>query len=148
MGERAPIWDAGATGIFHGMTLRHTRAHMMRAIVEGICFSLFSIAGILAETAGPADRVRASGGFTASAQWVQMVADIFGRPVDVAQDTDASATGAAMLGFIATGEASGWADFRSWTASPATFLPAPEQQERYRDAFQRFSALAQTFSRT
>jgi gluconokinase len=148
MGERAPIWDAGASGIFHGLTLRHTRAHLMRAIIEGISFSLCNIAGILAETAGPADRVRASGGFTASPQWVQMIADIFNKPVDIAQDTDASATGAAMLGFMSTGEATGWADFRSWTGSPKTFLPAPGQHERYQEAFQRFRNLAQTFTRT
>jgi gluconokinase len=145
LGERAPIWDARATGIFHGMTLRHTRAHMMRAIVEGICFSLYSIAEILTQTAGPVERVLASGGFTASPAWVQMIADIFGTPVDLAQDADASATGAAMLGFIATGEAQGPEDFLSWTGSHQRFMPDTKRQDLYREAYKKFTQLSGSY---
>ncbi len=142
LGERAPVWDAGARGIFHGMTLQHSRAHMMRAIVEGICFSLFSIAEILAQTAGPAARIFASGGFTASPAWVQMIADIFGKPVELVQDADASAMGAAIIGFIATGEAQGWEDFQSWWGSRKRFKPETKDQGLYRDAYHRFLKLS------
>jgi gluconokinase len=145
MGERAPIWNAAATGIFHGMTLRHSRTHMMRALVEGICFSLYSIAEILEHCAGPIDKIMASGGFTASNQWIQMIADIFNKPVQVAQDTDASATGAAMLGFIATGEANGWEDFRSWMGSRQSFTPESGAVALYHEAYQRFNELATTY---
>jgi gluconokinase len=142
LGERAPIWNASATGIFHGMTLQHTRAHMMRAIVEGICFSLYSIADIVGQTSGPAERILASGGFTASPAWVQMIADIFGKPVELVQEADASAMGAAIIGFIATGEAKGWEDFRSWMKNQQRFTPDANNQELYKEAYRRFVQLS------
>lgn len=102
-GERAPIYNPEASGVFFGIRHYHTMEHFMRAILEGIGFALYSIADLLEENNGPYKAIIASGGFTQSPEWVQIIADIFGKPVRVTEHDDASAVGAAMLGFQALG---------------------------------------------
>jgi gluconokinase len=103
LGERAPVYDPEASGVFLGIRKHHTSAHFMRAILEGIGYSLFSIAGIVAENSGFFEAVIASGGFIQSPHWVQIIADIFGKEVQVRGLEDASTLGAAMMGFHALG---------------------------------------------
>ena len=97
-GERAPVWDAEARGVFFGLNALHQQAHMMRSILEGINFSLYDIFLGLEETMGKIDKVCASGGFIQSDLWLQMLADIFNKKVSVIKIADASAIGASMLG--------------------------------------------------
>lgn len=99
-GERAPVWDAFAQGVFVGVQMQHTPSHMMRAIVEGICFSLFQCAEPLIKL-HEVHTIIASGGFIQNEQWVQLLADIFNTKVLVKDDADASALGAVIMGFEA-----------------------------------------------
>ena len=138
LGERAPIWDAHATAIFDGLTIRHTRKHMMRALVEGIIFSLKAIGDQLATVSGTPERILASGGFMASENGMQLIADIFECPVDRSQDNDASAMGAAMMGFMAVDRDVSQTSFSSWHQVKARYLPRTGTQAAYRDAYQRF----------
>ncbi len=103
LGERAPIYDSLARGVFFGLDIRHERIHLLRALIEGICFSLLSIANSLKEVSGDYEVVFASGGFIRSPGWVQLLADIFGKEVKVVAQDDASAIGAARLAFEAMG---------------------------------------------
>jgi gluconokinase len=135
-GERSPHNDPDATGVFLGVRQHHTHAHFMRAILEGIGFSLHSIAGLLEQSSGRYSRVMASGGFTRSAIWVQVIADIFGRPVSVSPYEDASALGAAMVGFQAIGE-----DFRPAHAGASTFTPDISAHAEYARMFAIFQKL-------
>ncbi len=98
-GERAPLWDAAATGSFHNITSQHGKAHFIRAVMEGVILNLRLIAELLPEFPAT-DRVMASGGFSKNKLWVQMLADIFEKPVFLpdAAAADASAVGAVMLG--------------------------------------------------
>jgi gluconokinase len=73
----------------------------MRAMLEGMAFGLLSITEALEETAGTINKISVSGGFTASAEWVQLLADIFQRPMYLQREGDASAMGAVLLGFQA-----------------------------------------------
>lgn len=100
-GERAPIWDGEATGTFTGVQPRHTAWHFMRAMLEGMAYSLRAITEALEETAGHVKKISVSGGFTASDGWVQLIADILQKPVYLQQEGDASAMGAVVLGFNA-----------------------------------------------
>ena len=102
-GERAPIWNARAKGVFFGIRSSHEQRHFMRAILEGISYSLFQVGASLEETIGPIQHIYASGGFTHSKDWLQMVADIFSKKVYVTGVADASAIGAAIMGFYALG---------------------------------------------
>lgn len=103
LGERAPVWDATAKGVFFGMHAGHKQAHCMRAIVEGINYALYQVASSVQETVGDIKNIYASGGFINSPLWLQWLADVFGREISVINKEDASAIGAAILGFQATG---------------------------------------------
>jgi len=103
LGERAPVWDPHARGAFIGVNPRHTALHFMRAMLEGVAFGLLSIAQALQETAGPISKISVSGGFTHSPGWIQLMADIFQQPMYLGQEHDASAIGAAMVGYEALG---------------------------------------------
>jgi gluconokinase len=102
-GERAPIWDANAKGIFFGIRSGHEHRHFMRAVMEGISFSLHGVGLSLEETIGPVKHIYASGGFIRSKTWLQMIADVFNRRVYVTNVADASAIGAVIMGFYALG---------------------------------------------
>ncbi len=103
LGERAPIYDPHAKGVFFGVGIQHKLAHFKRAILEGICLEINSIVRAVEETVSPAKHVIASGGFTKSDFWVQLMADVLGKTVEVDSKSDASALGAAMMGLKSLG---------------------------------------------
>jgi len=103
LGERAPIWNADARALFFGIKASHGQAHFMRAVLEGVSFSLRQVGASLEETIGPIGHIYASGGFTHSPLWLQMIADIFGRTVYTTSSADASAIGACIMGAYALG---------------------------------------------
>lgn len=98
-GERAPVWDGHTKGAFIGVLPMHNAWHFLRAILEGMAYGLYSIAEALEETAGDIKKISVSGGFTASSDWVQMLADIFQCEMHLHQESDASAMGAVLIAF-------------------------------------------------
>lgn len=96
-GERAPIWDSETCGSFFGATLRHTKAHFTRAVLEGICFALRDVMEAVQQNAEPISQINISGGFVKSPVWVQILADIMGKNLAIVQSEDASAVGAAWM---------------------------------------------------
>jgi gluconokinase len=100
-GERAPVWDGHAKGAFIGVQPQHTTWHFMRSLLEGMALGLLSITEALEETAGAVEKISVSGGFTHSPAWVQLMADVFQRPMYLRNESDASAMGAVRLGFQA-----------------------------------------------
>jgi gluconokinase len=107
-GERAPLWNADARGSYYGLTLRHTRAHMVRAAMEGILYNLKSVLSIVESLCGPASRIKASGGFARSSLWRSMMADVLGREVLIPDCIESSCLGAAMIGFNSVGYRADW----------------------------------------
>jgi xylulokinase len=103
MGERTPHLDPFARGVFFGLTARHTRAHMIRAILEGVAYSLRDSLEIFAEMGVASEQVRASGGGGRSPLWRQIQADVFGREMVTINATEGSAYGAALLAATGTG---------------------------------------------
>jgi gluconokinase len=101
LGERAPIYNPDARGVFFNITLTHTRAHFVRALIEGICFEILSIVKSVEASCGPSDKVLISGGFTHSLEWVQMLSNILGKELTLSGEYDASAMGAAATAFKA-----------------------------------------------
>jgi xylulokinase len=104
MGERTPHLDPFARGVFFGLTARHTRAHMIRAILEGVAYSLRDGLEIFKEMGVPSEQVRASGGGGRSILWRQIQADIFNREMVMINSTEGSAYGAALLAATGTGK--------------------------------------------
>lgn len=101
MGERSPIWNANARGSFFGLSLNHTKAHLVRAVLEGILLNLSLVLQALEDFTGKAERIQATGGFARSAFWRQMMADVFDREVIVPEQYESSCLGAAVLGLYA-----------------------------------------------
>ena len=104
-GERTPHPDPLARGAFIGLTVRHTQAHMTRAVLEGVAFGLRDSFELM-KVAGLADvtQVRASGGGTRSPLWRQILADILGAEIVTVNTTEGAAYGAAMLAAVGMGE--------------------------------------------
>lgn len=100
LGERAPIWNSHARGIFYGLNINHTKGHLIRACMEGVMYSVYSIAKILLEKRRVTE-IRATGGFAQSSLWLQMLADVCNLKVLVSDAVESSALGAVMLGIEA-----------------------------------------------
>lgn len=101
-GERAPYWNANARGVFFGISLHHKREHFIRAVLEGVILSVFSVGVALRSLTGTSSIIRASGGFARSETWRQILSDVTGREVLVPESHEASALGAASLVLLAT----------------------------------------------
>ena len=107
-GERTPHPDPLARGAFVGLTLRHGRGHLTRALLEGVAFGLKDSFSLI-QAAGLSDirQVRASGGGTKSALWRQILADVLGVELVTVNTTEGAAFGAALLAGVGAGN---WAD--------------------------------------
>jgi xylulokinase len=97
MGERTPHLDANARGALIGITASHTRAHVIRAILEGVAFSMRDTLTIFEEMPVPVKGIRLGGGGARSQLWRQIQADVYGRQVEVVEAEEGAAYGAAML---------------------------------------------------
>jgi len=97
-GERTPYMDSNARGCFVGLTLSHTRAHMARAIMEGVAYSLVESVEIFRELGLPVNKVSCYAGGSRSRTWRQILADVLDTPVHWQQFADYSALGAAVAG--------------------------------------------------
>ncbi len=102
-GERTPHPDPHARGVFMGLGLRHTKAHMARAVMEGICYAMRDSLEILREMKLPITEVRNTGGGSRSAFWRQMQSDVFRTPLVRMAIDEGAAFGAAVLGGVGAG---------------------------------------------
>src|SRR5262249_19607003 len=103
MGERTPHLDANARGVLFGLTGRHTRADVIRAVLEGVAYSLKDSFEIFKKMRVPVTQVRASGGGGRSTLWRQIQADIFGTEICTVAADEGAAYGAALLAAVGTG---------------------------------------------
>jgi xylulokinase len=103
MGERTPHLDPDARAALVGLTASHTRAHVVRAILEGVAFSLRDSFEILKELNVPCETVRLGGGGARSALWRQIQADVYGHEVETVEAEEGAAYGVAILAGVAAG---------------------------------------------
>jgi gluconokinase len=104
LGERAPLWDADLHGAYLGLRPQHTRAHLVRAALEGVCQQMRIIVDRL-DAIAPVHAVHATGGVFRSPLWREVMAAALGRPVRVVGDAEGTALGAAALALRALGQA-------------------------------------------
>lgn len=139
-GERAPYWNSELRGMFFGLSLNHSRSHMIRAGMEGICFSLNCVLSALKDF-GQVKDIRVSGSFTKSPLWLQIMADIFGEHITLPQNSEGAAFGAAVLGFIASGEMKDISDTANLIKPKKVYKPQVENKEVYEELFDIYSSL-------
>ena len=103
MGERTPHLDALARGGWVGLTAKHTRAHLIRSVIEGVSYSLKDCLEIVESLGVDVKVVRASGGGARSPFWRSVLAGVFNRPIATLETQEGSAYGAALLGMVGGG---------------------------------------------
>lgn len=103
MGERAPHLDPHARAAFVGLTANHGFGHMVRAVLEGVAFSLRDSLDIFREIGAPIDRIRLGGGGARSPLWRQIQADVYGHAVETIEADEGAAFGAAILAGVGAG---------------------------------------------
>lgn len=145
-GERAPIWDANARGSFFGLGLNHKKEDMVRAVLEGILFNLYSVLLALEELIGEPTRIQATGGFAQSAVLRQMIADIFNYEVVVPESFESSCFGACVLGLYASGEMKSLEDVGLLVGAVHSHLPNQKAAESYQKIIPMFIRLSRMFS--
>ncbi|MBS1915968.1 MAG: gluconokinase [Bacteroidetes bacterium] len=141
LGERAPVWDADARGVFFGINPKHSSLHFLRAVIEGISFSLYQVCVSLEETIGRINYIYASGGFTQSGLWLQMIADIFNKKIIVTNTSDASAIGAAIMGFYSLDVFKSLNDAKKIIKVDRVFEPDLSAHKIYNENFVLFTTL-------
>lgn len=97
MGERTPHLDPKARAAFVGITAQHTSAHVIRAIMEGVAFSLRDSLTLFQQIGVPIESIRLGGGGARSPLWQQIQADVYGQPVELIEAEEGAAYGAALL---------------------------------------------------
>ncbi|WEV56872.1 gluconokinase [Ligilactobacillus acidipiscis] len=132
-GERAPIWEANARGSFFGLTQMHTRAHMVRAVLEGIVYNLYTVLLALEEVVGQPKEILATGGFARSQLWRQMLADVFETPVTIPHDFESSCLGAAVIGMKSLGVVDDFSIVKQFIGKTSTYDPNPANFAVYRE---------------
>ncbi|MCB9453045.1 MAG: gluconokinase [Anaerolineaceae bacterium] len=141
-GEQSPGWNARSTGAFYGMTFHHETQHYLRAAVEGILFAILRVSKTIEELRNRAlHRIYLTGGFTTSQVWPQALADMAGVPVVVPSTAESSSRGAAIMGWIALGQADSYAAF----APPEDHLIQPngDTHALYQRRYAAFCSLNQ-----
>jgi len=135
-GERAPIYNPDARGVFFNIGMQHTRQHFAHALLESICYELKWIAESVESVVGPSNKIVVSGGITHFADWVQMLADVINRDLVVSSGYDASALGAARLAFQSLG-----VSFNISVQTQVEFKPNARRAQLYKQSYGQFRQL-------
>ena len=143
-GERTPYADPNARGSFVGLTVRHDKRHMVRAVLEGVSYSLRDCIELFRDIDVPIQQVRAVGGGARSAAWRAMLADVFGTEMVTINVTDSTAFGAALLAGVGTDV---YASVPEACAQTIRIVdrtePTPANVKRYNEAYPIYQSLYQ-----
>jgi xylulokinase len=141
-GERCPHPDPSARGGWVGLTSRHTRGHLVRAVLEGVTFGMGQILDLVRGLGIPVDRVRLGGGGARSDLWRRMQADVYGCPVAMTDTEEGPAFGAALLAGVGAGV---FADVEKACElaihETAVFAPDDDAAARYTPAIKIYGEL-------
>jgi len=144
-GERTPVWDPRARGLFVGLSSATTRADLARAVFEGTAFALRQLMECADEVSGaPVRQIRAVGGGTANALWNQVKADALGMPLNVLDFQETGVLGAALLAGVGAGVYGSFEEAVAVAQSVGgarTFAPDPSRAALYEGLFAVYADL-------
>ncbi len=145
MGERTPHLDSTARGGWIGLTAKHTRADMIRSLLEGVSYSQKDCLDVIEHMGVPVESVRASGGGARSPFWRQLLADIFSKRVVTLASQEGSAYGAAVLAMVGGGTYATVPEAcRALIRETDSVLPGPHESQKYRRGHEVYRALYPT----
>jgi xylulokinase len=143
VGEKTPIFDPLARGVFMGLTLHHTRAHMHRAILEAVAFGFRHHLDVARELGYEAERAVITDGGARSSLWRQITADVLGVPVTQLRDHSGSALGVAFAAGMGTGMFDSWEDITRFLTPAGTTHPRAQNTARYDEYYREYRQLYQ-----
>jgi xylulokinase len=141
-GERSPVWDPAAKGVFYGFDFAKNKSHFIRSVMEGVAYSLLHNLETAKETGNEANILYSNGGAANSDLWMQIKSDAASKPICVPQSDTATTLGAAILGGVAVGIYKDFADaVKSTVRIKKTFYPNAENHKIYRRRYETYLAL-------
>ncbi|NPV75411.1 MAG: xylulokinase [Anaerolineae bacterium] len=142
-GERTPYMDPKSRGVLIGLTSQHRLAHFVRAVMEGVVFSLKAGFDTMKDLKVNAQSITMSGGGVQHPLWIRLVADIFARPIRVSSFAYSAPLGAAMLAGIGSGIFSDFAEACQVAAAPSVseVFPDAKSSEQYRRMYEQYQSL-------
>jgi len=144
LGERSPRWNPRARGAFIGLTIRHTRADMLRAVLEGITMNLRVILDAFRVQGAQIEAMRLIGGGARGRFWNRMMADVYGMPVHrLAILEEATSMGAALAGGVGVGLYSDFTMIETMNQVAEIIEPDPANQAAYEQIYPIFEAAYQ-----
>ncbi len=141
-GERAPVWNQNARGNFFGLSVTHKRPHLVRAVLEGIVFNLYQISQSLEEIAGSPTSISVNGGLSKSPLWVQILADVFGKEIQLADTHHGAAWGAGWTALVAIGKVDSFEAIKQNIPINQVVQPNKSNHQQYQKVFIRYQLLA------
>jgi len=142
MGERTPHLDPDARGVFFGLSAMHGRPHMIRAVMEGVSYSLMDCLSVFSEMGIYPDSMIACGGGGTSKLWRKMLADIYNCPISTIASKEGPALGVAILAMVGTGMYGSVEEACEAVIKPGTTQnPESENHDRYMKFYERYCAL-------
>ncbi|MDC7289378.1 xylulokinase [Blautia schinkii] len=141
-GERSPIWNPYAKGVFYGLDFAKTKGHMLRACMEGVAFSLRHNLEIAEEAGAKVEVLRAMGGSANSMLWTQIKSDVTGKPIVVPSSDTATTLGAAILAGVGVGFYESYEEAVALTVKETrSHSPNPQNKEVYDNTYKIYLRL-------
>lgn len=140
-GERSPYWNLNARAMFFGLSLKHDARHLARSLLEGVAFRMRSLHEVLCEISEDIRQVRASGGFTRSSLWLQIISNTLNSELVVPKWGETSSLGAAFWAMLGTGAISTFDGIGQLVALDRTFRPEVEAAAIYDRVFGIYKSL-------
>ena len=141
MGERTPIWDQNATGVFFGLTLGHTRAHIYHAILEAVAYSLRDIMDSMGTEGEGPDKIVLVGGGSRSLIWKKVFANVTGLPVYTPVNPVEAPLGDAFMAALADGVYDDFSRIEGWIEFHDPVLPDEDAHREYERWFRMYKKL-------
>ena len=141
-GERTPIWDAEAKGVFYGIDFTKKKGHFVRALMEGVAYALRHNLEVAGNAGAEVQVLKAMGGSANSLLWTQIKADITGKKIEVPSSDTATTWGACMLAGVGVGLFPSYKEVIGRTiATRRVHEPGTADQEAYEKGYQTYRAL-------
>ncbi len=143
MGERTPIWDVHARGVIFGLSLNHTKGHIVRAMMEAVAYAMYDSFRLIKEEAGlniKYPMVLNEGG-AVSKLWRQIIADVFNVPIVLVKRRTGAPYGDAILAGVAAGVFQDFSVAKEWVEYIEPMEPNQEHHERYMEYFALYKKL-------
>ncbi len=142
MGERTPIWDANARGVAFGLSLHHTKGHLVRSMMEGVAYAMYDSFRLIREAGLQVNypMVLNEGG-AVSRLWRQIIADVFDVPIALVKRREGAPYGDAILAGVATGLFDDFSVAKAWAEYVEPMQPDPERHTIYMKYFDLYKKL-------